>query len=150
MLPWPGDRQDRHRSLSAAHKPVLALSCGHAKVRQQLCRNISTHACSASGAGSCKAQGVPLSGTFCAGALHSWLLHQVAPRVAAPGAGAGSSIVRNDGHLRHRCLAFSGANRLCRRYLQKWGLLWICFLSKSQLVPVTTATAHPYHTCKGV
>ena len=128
---------------SAAHKSVLAMSCGHAELREQLCRNICTCACSASGAGSCRAQGVPLSRTFCAGALHSWLLHQVAPRVAAPRAGAGSSIVRDDWYLRHRGLALSGANRLCRGHLQKWGLLWLCFLSSSQVVPVTATTVKP-------
>ena len=87
-----------------------------------------------------------MPGTFSAGALNSWLLHQVAPRMAAPGAGAGSSIVRNDGHLRLRGLAFSSACRLCRGYLQKWGLVWLCFRWSSQklcqpplpLLPSTT------------
>lgn len=91
---------------------------------------------------------MPLSRTFRAGALHSGLLHQAAPRVAAPSAGARSSIVRDDGYLRHWCLAFSNANRLCRGNLQSWELLWLCFLSSSQVVPAPTATATPYLTCK--
>ena len=126
VRPWPRDEQDRHQLLACstqANASLVPRPCRGltAVVQKQL------HSCML-----CKWCQL-LQGTFSAGALHSWLLHQVAPRVAAPCTGAGSSIVRNDGHLRHRCLAFSGADRLCRRYLQNWGFFWVCLLGVPKL-----------------
>ena len=143
MLPWPGDRHDAHQHLVCSAQVSARFVLRPCKVERAVVQEHLHLSMLCEWCWLLQGTGCAFSCTFCAGALHRWLLHQVAPRVAAPCAGAGSSIVRDDWYLGHRGLALSGANRLCRGHLQKWGLLWLCFLSSTQVVPVTATTVKP-------